>query len=71
MQRKKCSEECVLAPHFPSNDPHKFAVVQSVFGTSHIVKLLQGINAEQRADAVDSMVYEATARVDDPVHGCV
>ncbi|KAH9330857.1 hypothetical protein KI387_002965 [Taxus chinensis] len=67
MQRKKCSEECVFAPHFPSNDPEKFAVAQSVFGTSHTVKLLQGLKAEQRADAV----YEATARVDDPVHECV
>ncbi|KAH9330862.1 hypothetical protein KI387_002970, partial [Taxus chinensis] len=40
-QRKKCSEKCVLAPHFPPDHPEKFAVVRSVFGTKHIVKLLQ------------------------------
>ncbi|GLJ22089.1 hypothetical protein SUGI_0414050 [Cryptomeria japonica] len=69
IQRKKCSEDCLLAPHFPSHDPDKFAIVQSVFGTSHIVKMLQGIKAEERAEAVNSMVFEATARTEDPVHG--
>ncbi|GLJ17651.1 hypothetical protein SUGI_0307490 [Cryptomeria japonica] len=70
VQRKKCSKECVLAPHFPPNDPEKFAIVHRIFGTGQIIKLLQGMEGEQRADAVNSMVYEASARVKDPVHGC-
>ncbi|GLJ17624.1 hypothetical protein SUGI_0306920 [Cryptomeria japonica] len=69
--RKKCSEHCVLAPHFPSTDSHKFEIVHRVFGTRHIIKTLQGMKAEQRADAVNNMVYEASARLKDPVHGCV
>ncbi|GLJ42981.1 hypothetical protein SUGI_0891970 [Cryptomeria japonica] len=28
------------------------------------------IEPEQRADAVNSLVYEASARVEDPVYGC-
>ncbi|GLJ17631.1 hypothetical protein SUGI_0307030 [Cryptomeria japonica] len=68
--RKKCSESCVLAPYFPSTDPKKFALVQRVFGTSHVIKTLQGIEDYQRGDAVNSMVMEARARVEDPVHGC-
>ncbi|GLJ42979.1 hypothetical protein SUGI_0891890 [Cryptomeria japonica] len=40
-QRKKGSDECLLAPHFPSDDLQKFAIVQKVYGFSHIVKMLK------------------------------
>jgi len=33
--------------------------------------MLQDLPAEQRGDAVSSLVYEASQRVRDPVHGCV
>ncbi|KAH9330745.1 hypothetical protein KI387_002853 [Taxus chinensis] len=69
MQRKKCSEGCILASHFPSDVPEKFAVVHRVFGTGNIIKMLQGVEDIDRADAVNSMVYEASARLKDPVHG--
>ncbi|KAH9330761.1 hypothetical protein KI387_002869, partial [Taxus chinensis] len=69
-QRKKCPESCVLAPHFPSTDTKKFDVVQRVFGTSHVIKTLQGVEDYQRADVVNSILYESSARVKDPVHGC-
>ncbi|XP_057835284.1 LOB domain-containing protein 1 [Cryptomeria japonica] len=68
-QRKKCSEECILAPYFPPNDPDKFTVVQRVYGTNYIVKLLQGLDTEQRGDAINSLVCEASARVKDPIQG--
>lgn len=35
------------------------------------VGLLQELPVHQRGDAVSSMVYEANARVRDPVYGCV
>ncbi|GER41117.1 LOB domain-containing protein [Striga asiatica] len=35
-----------------------------------IVKIME-LPEEQRGDAVSSMVYEANARVRDPVYGCV
>ncbi|GLJ33771.1 hypothetical protein SUGI_0678760 [Cryptomeria japonica] len=69
LQRKKCSEECILAPHFPQDDPDKFTVVQRVYGTSYVIKLLQDLETKQRADAVNSLVCEASARVKDPIHG--
>ena len=34
------------------------------------VKKFQELPENQRADAVASMVYEATARIRDPVYGC-
>ena len=33
--------------------------------------MIQELPVQQRADAVSSLVYEANARVRDPVYGCV
>ncbi|WOK91661.1 LOB domain-containing protein 36-like isoform X2 [Canna indica] len=69
--RRKCTPECIFAPHFPPDQPTKFANVHRVFGASNVAKLLKQLSPEQREDAVVSMVYEAEARLRDPVHGCV
>uniref|UniRef100_A0A803P7S0 LOB domain-containing protein n=1 Tax=Cannabis sativa TaxID=3483 RepID=A0A803P7S0_CANSA len=57
--RRRCAQDCVFAPYFPADEPHKFASVH------------KELPEEQRSDAVSSMVYEANARVRDPVYGCV
>lgn len=69
--RRRCTQDCVFAPYFPPDDPHKFAIVHKVFGASNVSKMLQELPAQQRADAVSSLVYEANARMRDPVYGCV
>ncbi|XP_041000727.1 LOB domain-containing protein 12-like [Juglans microcarpa x Juglans regia] len=69
--RRRCAKDCVFAPYFPPDDPHKFAIVHKVFGASNVSKMLQELPVQQRADAVSSLVYEANARVRDPVYGCV
>ncbi|KAM6570449.1 hypothetical protein CsatB_018434 [Cannabis sativa] len=69
--RRRCAQDCVFAPYFPADEPHKFASVHKVFGASNVNKMLQELPEEQRSDAVSSMVYEANARVRDPVYGCV
>ncbi|KAL5748161.1 hypothetical protein ACOSP7_025194 [Xanthoceras sorbifolium] len=69
--RRRCAKDCIFAPYFPSDDPHKFAMVHKVFGASNVSKMLQELPVHQRADAVSSLVYEANARVRDPVYGCV
>eukprot|EP00253_Pinus_taeda_P011569 PITA_11569 len=71
IQRKRCSEECVLVPYFPPDSTDEFLLLHRVFGNGRIIKLLKGLPAERRNDAVRSMVYEASERVRDPVHGCV
>ncbi|GFP95687.1 LOB domain-containing protein 11 [Phtheirospermum japonicum] len=68
--RRRCVDKCVLAPYFPPNDPLKFTTAHRVFGASNIIKFLQELPEAQRADAVSSMVYEANARLRDPVYGC-
>ncbi|KAG6763808.1 hypothetical protein POTOM_031249 [Populus tomentosa] len=69
--RRRCAKDCIFAPYFPSDDPQKFAIVHKVFGASNVSKMLQELPVHQRADAVSSLVYEANARVRDPVYGCV
>ncbi|KAK4355959.1 hypothetical protein RND71_024930 [Anisodus tanguticus] len=69
--RRRCAKDCIFAPYFPPDDPHKFAIVHKVFGASNVSKMLQELPIQQRADAVSSLVYEANARVRDPVYGCV
>ncbi|XP_050368341.1 LOB domain-containing protein 12-like [Argentina anserina] len=70
--RRRCAKDCIFAPYFPSDDPHKFAIVHKVFGASNVIsKMLQELPLHQRGDAVSSLLYEANARVRDPVYGCV
>ncbi|EXC24867.1 hypothetical protein L484_013233 [Morus notabilis] len=71
IQRRKCTQECVFAPYFPPDQPQKFCNVHKVFGASNVSKLLQELSASQREDAVNSLAYEAEARLRDPVYGCV
>lgn len=69
--RRKCTLECVFAPYFPPDQPQKFANVHKIFGASNVTKLLNELHPHQREDAVNSLAYEADARVKDPVYGCV
>ncbi|KAK4354061.1 hypothetical protein RND71_026255 [Anisodus tanguticus] len=68
--RRRCVDKCVLAPYFPPTEPLKFTIAHRVFGASNIIKMLQELPEEHRADAVNSMVYEANARIRDPIYGC-
>lgn len=69
--RRKCTQECVFAPYFPPDQPQKFANVHKVFGASNVAKMLNELSPAQREDAVNSLAYEAEARLRDPVYGCV
>ncbi|MFS7900033.1 putative transcription factor AS2-LOB family [Helianthus anomalus] len=69
--RRKCTQECVFAPYFPPDQPQKFANVHKVFGASNVAKILNELPTNQREDAVNSLAYEADARLRDPVYGCV
>lgn len=62
---------CIFAPYFPPEEPQKFANVHKIFGASNVTKILNELLPQQREDAVNSLAYEAEARVRDPVYGCV
>ncbi|KAI3512888.1 hypothetical protein L1887_20210 [Cichorium endivia] len=69
--RRKCVPGCTFAPYFPPEDPQKFVNVHKLFGASNVTKLLNEVLPNQREDVVNSLAYEAEARVRDPVYGCV
>ncbi|KAH7682847.1 Lateral organ boundaries LOB domain-containing protein [Dioscorea alata] len=69
--RRKCIPGCIFAPYFPPEEPQKFANVHKIFGASNVTKLLNEVLPHQREDAVNSLAYEAEARMKDPVYGCV
>ncbi|XWS40703.1 hypothetical protein CRYUN_Cryun17cG0018200 [Craigia yunnanensis] len=69
--RRKCMPDCIFAPYFPPEEPQKFANVHKIFGASNVSKLLNEVSPHQREDAVNSLAYEAEARMKDPVYGCV
>ncbi|XP_057849923.2 LOB domain-containing protein 15 isoform X2 [Cryptomeria japonica] len=69
--RRRCAQECPFSPYFSPNEPQKFACVHKVFGASNVSKMLMEVPENQRADAANSLVYEANARLRDPVYGCM
>eukprot|EP01018_Ginkgo_biloba_P019069 Gb_40767 [translate_table: standard] len=69
--RRRCAQECPFSPYFSPHEPQKFASVHKVFGASNVSKMLMEIPESQRADAANSLVYEANARLRDPVYGCM
>ncbi|XP_074557777.1 LOB domain-containing protein 16-like [Curcuma longa] len=70
--RRRCTQECVFAPYFDSEQsPAQFAAIHKVFGASNVSKLLAQLPVHLRCDAVVTVAYEAQARIRDPVYGCV
>ncbi|KEH35575.1 LOB domain-containing protein 15 isoform X2 [Medicago truncatula] len=68
--RRRCAQECPFSPYFSPHEPQKFASVHKVFGASNVSKMLMVAECS-RADAANSLVYEANVRLRDPVYGCM
>ncbi|KAK1557356.1 hypothetical protein Q3G72_023117 [Acer saccharum] len=68
-QRRKCKLDCVLAPYFPSNRSREFDLVLELYGVCKVTKLLKKIEESRREEAVRSLLWEAEAWEQDPVHG--
>ncbi|XP_062196262.1 LOB domain-containing protein 29-like [Phragmites australis] len=70
--RRKCVKGCVFAPYFcHEQGVVHFAAIHKVFGASNASKLLMHIPISDRCEAAVTMSYEAQARLQDPVYGCV
>ncbi|KAE9610035.1 putative transcription factor AS2-LOB family [Lupinus albus] len=69
-QRRKCTSECLLAPHFPADQPNVFLNVHKLFGVSNIVKILKILEPNQKQIAMDSIIIQSNYRNKYPVHGC-
>ncbi|GJX66494.1 LOB domain-containing protein 24-like protein [Tanacetum coccineum] len=67
---RKCPSDCVFPPYFPQDDPERFLFVHTIYGASNIAKMIEETPMDLRADAMDSLYFEAMCRIKDPVYGC-
>ncbi|KGN57933.1 LOB domain-containing protein 29 [Cucumis sativus] len=70
--RRKCVRGCVFAPYFcHEQGATHFAAIHKVFGASNVSKLLARLPITERCEAAVTISYEAQARLQDPIYGCV
>ncbi|XP_071721055.1 LOB domain-containing protein 14-like [Rutidosis leptorrhynchoides] len=70
--RRKCVKGCVFAPYFcHEQGASHFSAIHRVFGASNVSKLLSNIPISDRSEAAVTIAYEAQARLQDPIYGCV
>ncbi|XP_074590802.1 LOB domain-containing protein 16-like [Curcuma longa] len=70
--RRKCVRGCVFAPYFcHEQGAAHFAAIHRVFGASNVSKLLLHLPVSHRSEAALTISYEAQARLQDPIYGCV
>ncbi|KAL1539679.1 LOB domain-containing protein 29, variant 2 [Salvia divinorum] len=70
--RRKCVRGCVFAPYFcHEQGAAHFAAIHKVFGASNVSKLLAHLPVSDRCEAAVTIAYEAQARLQDPIYGCV
>ncbi|XP_020574560.1 LOB domain-containing protein 29-like [Phalaenopsis equestris] len=70
--RRKCVRGCVFAPYFcHEQGASHFAAIHKVFGASNVSKLLMHLPVTDRSEAAITISYEAQARLQDPIYGCV
>ncbi|CAL9038186.1 unnamed protein product [Musa banksii] len=70
--RRKCVSGCVFAPYFHhQHGAAHFAAIHKVFGASNVAKLLMHLPMADRPEAAVTISYEAQARLQNPIYGCV
>ncbi|KAF5482372.1 hypothetical protein F2P56_002946 [Juglans regia] len=70
--RRKCVRGCVFAPYFcHEQGATHFSAIHKVFGASNVSKLLAHLPVSDRCEAAVTISYEAQARLQDPIYGCV
>ncbi|KAF3436178.1 hypothetical protein FNV43_RR23270 [Rhamnella rubrinervis] len=70
--RRKCVKGCIFAPYFcHEQGANHFAAIHKVFGASNVSKLLAHLPVSDRCEAAVTISYEAQARLQDPIYGCV
>lgn len=70
--RRKCVRGCIFAPYFCHEQASThFAAIHKVFGASNVSKLLMHLPVHDRFEAALTISYEAQARLQDPIYGCV
>lgn len=69
-QRRRCTNDCPLAPYFPADRPKVFRNAHRLFGVSNIMNILKEVHPDLRHEAMQSVIYESNMRAQFPVEGC-
>ena len=71
-RRNRCHDSCPLAPYFMYPESIKdYDAVHRCFGQRNFLRLIEIVPKADRQQTVNSLVFEATSRLRDPVSGCV
>ncbi|KAK9073196.1 hypothetical protein SSX86_007520 [Deinandra increscens subsp. villosa] len=70
-QRKRCTPECALAPHFRPEQTEIFKNAHKLFGVRNILRILEQVDPALKNEAMRSIIYQANMRDRSPVHGCL
>ena len=64
--------QCIFAPYFShAEGAVNFATIHQVFGARNFSNLLAHLPSDDRFAVTDTLLFEAQARLQDPVYGCV
>ena len=70
--RRKCIVGCFLTPYFQYlGSSMNYAAVHRIFGQRNFISLIAQISKSDLPRAINSLVYEAISRLQDPILGCV
>ncbi|KAL6139688.1 hypothetical protein ACLB2K_057990 [Fragaria x ananassa] len=70
-QRRRCTKDCKLAPHFPADQLKQFQNAHRLYGVSNIMKILKQTGPGKKEEAMRSVIYESNMRAKFPVTGCM
>lgn len=70
-QRKRCTPECALAPHFRPEQTEIFKNAHKLFGVRNILRILERVDPVLKTEAMRSIIFESNMRDRSPVHGCL
>lgn len=70
-RRRRCSQDCILAPYFPAENPIIFLNAHRLFGVCNIKRILSQVPPKLRDDCMVSIIFESNMRKRYPVEGCV
>ncbi|KAI8525584.1 hypothetical protein RHMOL_Rhmol13G0241900 [Rhododendron molle] len=68
-QRKRCQENCVMAPHFPQGLKGEFQAVHKIFGIANVTRVIKALDFAGQREAIRSFIWEAKAWTKHPVRG--
>ncbi|KAJ6885959.1 hypothetical protein NC651_026580 [Populus alba x Populus x berolinensis] len=68
-QRRRCPNDCIFRPYFPLRKREEFESARRVFGVSNMERMLRSLEVQDRAKAVESMIWEASCWSKDSING--